>query len=424
MADFSFPTQFKVKEIKIEDTDITAAFMNLEIFENIFIAGVSGSITFMDVDGNGFVEEEEIEFNEPFKFTIESSNGDTLKFDGVLNGLQGESTKGEKKVYTADFCTEELRTNEKTFVSEKYDATPEEVVSKMIEKVEGTLNSSGAAGEKMQFLASRWHPLKVVNYVLQRGTTDQSKASAKEDGKPTEEKAEGTSGFLCWQTIGDENEYRMCTVDELLEGAFETHTDFENKLMNKGLSLEEANKAIIDYDFQQMGDIQTNLRSGAFHSKVVSFDMDTGEYKEYTYDGRKGKTMTEKQKKIADKPTRILMKPFQNDKFAADCEKAEADTGDQSRKALAQGNARQNTFNDQTGTLTCYARFDFHAGDIIDIKINKVKAPESSGGNNQKHSGKYVIKQVGHHFTPDNRAYTKIKTIRASNQTDKSKANQ
>ena len=424
MAEAAYPTQFKIKDITIDGEDIQGIFMNLEIFENIFISGVSGILTFMDVDGNGFVEENEIEFNEPFTFSIESSAEETMKFEGVLNGLQGEITKGEKKIYTVEFCTENLRNNEKTFVSEKMDKSPQEVIQQMIEKIDGTLNSSGASGEKMQFLASRWHPLKVVNYVLQRGVSGESKATAKEDGKPTDEKADGTSGFLCWQTIGDENEYRMCTVDELLDGAFETHTEFENKLMNTALPMEECNKAIIDYDFNQVGDIQTKLRSGAFHSKVVSFDMDTGEYKEYIYDGRKGKTMTEKQKKIADQPSRILMKPFQNDKFAPDCSKASPDTGDQSRLGLAQNNARQNTFNDQTGHLTCYARFEFHAGDIIDIKINKVVAPESSGGNNQKHSGKYVIKQVGHHFSSDNRAYTRVTTIRASNQTDKSKANQ
>lgn len=422
MSDFGFPTQFRISEMTIDGEDISALFMNLEIYENIFIPAVAGSVTFMDVDGAGFVEEFEIEFNEEFMFKIDAGTESEITFKGFLNGLGSEVTQGGKKLYTVDFTTKEMRENEKTFMSEKIEETPQDVAKKMVEKIGGTLKAEGNAGEKMTFVASRWKPLKCVNYTLQRGVSGEAKASKKEDGKPTEEKAEGTGGFLCWQTIGEENEYRFCSVDELLEGAFEEHDELENKLMNRSLSMDECKKAIIDFDFEQMGDIQTKMKSGAFHAILVSFDMDTGEYKEYVYDGRDGNTMTDKQKEIVDKPTRIMMKPFQNDKFSKDCKKSDPDTGDQSRRALEQNNARQNTFNDQTGHLTLYPNYEIKAGDIINIKINKVLSPDGEGGDNQKHSGKYVVKQVGHHFAIPDKAYTRITTIRASNEQDKSTA--
>lgn len=422
MANFGFPTQFRTKELTIDGEDISALFVNIEIFENIFIPAVSGAITFMDLDGSGFVEEYDIEFNEPFTFAIEAGTGDEIKFDGVLNGLANEMTQNGKKVYTADFTTVEMRRNEKTFVSEKIESSADQIASDMIEKIGGTMNSSGAEGEPMTFNASRWKPFKIINYALQHGCSGNSSATKKEDGKPTEEKAEGTTGFLCWQTIGENNEYRFCSVDELLNGAFETHSDYEVRLMNRSLPMETAKKSIIDYDFKEMGDIQTKMKSGAFHSINISFDMDTGEYKEYIYDGRDGDTMTEKQKKIVDKPTRIIYKPFQNDKFAKDCQAAEADSGDQSRKTMAQSNARHNTFNDQTGHLTLYPNYNIKAGDIIDIKINKIKSGDGQGGHNQKHSGKYVVKQVGHFFNLDNKAYTRLTTIRAADQTDRATA--
>ena len=118
MANFGFPTQFRTKELTIDGEDISALFVNIEIFENIFIPAVSGAITFMDLDGSGFVEEYDIEFNEPFTFAIEAGTGDEIKFDGVLNGLANEMTQNGKKVYTADFTTVEMRINEKTFVLE------------------------------------------------------------------------------------------------------------------------------------------------------------------------------------------------------------------------------------------------------------------------------------------------------------------
>jgi len=422
MSNFGFPTQYRMKELMIDGEDISALFANLEIFENIFIPAVSGSVTFLDLDGAGFVEEYEIEFNEPFSFSIEAGTGDEIKFDGVLNGLNNEVTQNGKKLYTVDFTTIEMRINEKTFVSEKIESSPDQIASDMIEKIGGTMNSSGAQGEPMIFNASRWKPFKVINYALQNGCSGNSSATKKEDGKPTDEKADGTTGFLCWQTISDNNQYRFCSVDELLDGAFDTHEDYQVQLMNRSQPMDEVKKCIIDYDFNEMGDIQTKMKSGAFHSLNISFDMDTGEYKEYIYDGREGDTMTEKQKDIVDSFTRILFKPFQNDKFAKDCKAADPDTGDQSRKSLAQNNARQNTFNDQTGHLTLYPNYQIKAGDVIDIKINKIKSGDGEGGHNQKHSGKYVIKQVAHFFQADNKSYTRLTTLRATQEVDRSSA--
>ena len=135
--------------------------------------------------------------------------------------------------------------------------------------------------------------------------------------------------------------------------------------------------------------------------------------------------MTDKQKEIVKKPTRVLMKPYTNDKFGTSCQPEQDNTGDQSREYLAQNNARQNTFNDQTGSVTLYSQFNVHAGDIIELKINKVKSGDSKGGNeNEKHSGKYVVKQIGHHFDTAGRCYSKVTTIRSTIQQDKQTANQ
>ena len=424
MSEFAFPSQFTINEMTIDDEDISAIFTGLEIFENIFIPAVSGSITFLDTDGAGFVENYDIEFNERFKFSITSATDETIEFDGFLNGLRAETTKGNKKVYTADFSTKELRENEKKFICKKFDETPEAVVSTMINEIGGQLNSSvGSQGQSMTFVASRWKPLKVINYVLQRGVAGDSRATNKQSGIPQDEKAAGESGFLCWQTIGVDNEYRFCSVSELMEGAYDTHEDFQNRLANRGVPMDEAQKMIVDFNFKQCGDIQTKMRSGAFHSILVSFDLDTGMYKEYVYDGREGDTMSEKQKLIADRPTRVLMKPFQNEKFSNDCSKSAPNSGDQSRLAMLQGIGRQNTFNDQTGNVTLYPNFGFHAGDIFDCKINKIDSGDSDGTENTKHSGKYVIKQVGHHFSMEGHAHTRITTIRSSKQQDETTSN-
>ena len=52
MSNFGFPTQFRMKELMIDGEDISALFAKLEIFENIFIPAVSGSVSFLDLVGS------------------------------------------------------------------------------------------------------------------------------------------------------------------------------------------------------------------------------------------------------------------------------------------------------------------------------------------------------------------------------------
>ena len=78
--------------------------------------------------------------------------------------------------------------------------------------------------------------------------------------------------------------------------------------------------------------------------------------------------------------------------------------------------------HDQAGHFTLYPQYNFHAGDSFNCQISKVKDSESQGGYDKKHSGKYIMQAVAHHFFADGRAYTKIKTIRSTKQQDESSA--
>ena len=88
---------------------------------------------------------------------------------------------------------------------------------------------------------------------------------------------------------------------------------------------------------------------------------------------------------------------FVNEKFETTCERAGNDQWDKTRKTLQQGEARHNTFTDQHGTFVLPPRFKIRAGDTIEIKIPRVES-EFGGGYNEKHSGNYIVKQVGHHI--------------------------
>ena len=417
MSEITKPADVIINSMTIDDIDVTALLVNVEIFENIFMSVITGSITLMDSDGGQFIEDNKIEFNEPFKFSITGA-GETneLMFEGVLNGLRGEGTRNETRTYTIDFTTMECRKNEETFVTKRFKyEKPEDIITYVLEdKLEAQeLNIEQIKGQPMHFVGSRRKPLWVIKYVLTHGVVTPEASDGQSD-KKEEKENKGTSGFLLWQSLSESGtgEFRGSTLDQILEGSFDNHEGYKNNISNSGNSMEEMMTSILHYDFQTLGDIQSKMKSGAFKSTVISFDMDTGLYKEIPHSAEE--QMTEKQKEIVTKPTRFLVRNFTNDKWSQECEKHPPNDGDQSRDYLAQNNSRQNTFNDQSGKLIMYPQFNMRAGDTIDISIGKYDSGSGDNMPHEKHSGKYVIKQMVHMIEVGSKSYSQATVLRAT----------
>jgi hypothetical protein len=423
-SNFGSPTQYETTKIEIDGEDIVGVFFSISIFEDVYRPCVTGNIILQDTvtsnEGESFIEKQNFEFIEPIEVEFKNANGNTLSFKGVLNGLRNEYVKNSIKYYTIDFTSESVRENEKKFVVKSFkDIAPEAIVSEMIELVGGSLDSN-ATGKNMQYLGSRKRPLDIVKYVCTHGLSQDTEATENED--ELEEEAKGSTGFLCWETCQG---YNFETIDDVLSGKVGTeHKDYKTVLANRGAGMTELMKNIVRVEFNQIGDFQTKLRSGAFGGKNISFDMDSGVYKEYTFYNEN--SMTEKQKEAFPEGSisRYFSKPIDNQKFSQECEKAQPLTGDQSRAYLNQNAGRQNTFSDQTGYFTLYPTFSMKAGDSFECQINKPKDEKGGGGPDKKHSGRYAIQAVGHHLFQDGKAYTKIKTIRSTIQQDESSSTQ
>ena len=414
---FTFPSQFQIQNVTMDGQDVTGLFFSLTLFEDIYRPAVTGNIVITDSDGAKFIEESRIEFLEEISFTFKDANGEMLEYTGVMNGLRNEYVDGPIKFYTVEFSSKSVRKNEQTFVVKSFKETnPEDIVDEMIQLLDGELNTQ-ARGLQMNYLGSRRRPVDIIKYVLTHGVVQGASASESGPGQK-EEEAKGNTGFLCWETVDG---FNLASIDDVVKGNYgQTHSGFKTLLVNRSNNMDELMKSIVQSDFKQIGDFQTKLRSGAFGGKNVSFDMDTGEYKEFQFYNEQD--MTDKQKEAFPKGSisRYFSKPIDNQKFSNECQKAQPNTGDQSRLYLEQNAGRQNTFSDQTGEFTLYPHFEFRAGDAFDCQISKVKDEESEGGYDRKHSGKYIIQQVAHHLFQDGRGYTKIKTIRSTTQQDES----
>jgi hypothetical protein len=423
-SNLDHPAKVKMVEILVsledKEEDIIGLFVDIEIFENIFIGGVTGSITIMDSDSQNFIGKNNIEFVEDLSFTFVDCNENEFKFEGHMNGLRNEVTKNQVKLYTIDFTSKAVRKNEMLSVNKAFrDVTPEEIIKEMIEKRLGgeiTTGQNSNNGHPMTWVAGNRKPIDVIRYVLNHGVAT--------DGNPQYNENQGTSsgssGFLCWETLEG---YRFCSMDNLLkEGNFnETHKDYANYIANTGGGKDIKSKTIMAYDFPKVGDYFEKLRSGAVKSRHVSFDMDTGIMTNFKYDATTNE-VTQKLLDLTEDATRTIVKMFANEKFKKDCQKEVRDTGDQSRMYLSQTIAKQNTFSDTHGRITLPARYDIRAGDLIDIKIYKLKYESTDEQPQEKHSGIYMISQVGNHFFRNGYSYTKLALIRTNIQQDEGTA--
>jgi len=409
---FNSPTEYKIDRVDIDGEDVRPLLVKFEIFENIYIPAITGSIVLLDTDGAGFIEEFDIEFVEDIDVSFTNALGDSLKFKGKLNGLSGETMKDSKRMYNIDFTSDYVRTNEATFVTKRFKNTnPEDVVEELLmDKIQARAADIRGEGIPMNFLASRRKPFDVIKYVCTHGVTTDSSYT---EGKDQKGSSKGSTGFLCWETLQG---YKFASIDQLVNGEVgENHTGFEKQLQNKSLSMEQVMNGVIDYNFPRIGNLQDKLRSGAIHSKCNYLDMDKGEYKEMEFfDESK---LTDKEKEIATSFTRVMWKPISNERHNLECEMAQPDTGDQSKKSLQQNVSRQNTFDDQQGEFTLPPRFDLYAGDTIEFKLGRVESKREAGYD-KKHSGTYVIKGLAHHIMGDGRAYTKVSTVRTNLQQD------
>jgi hypothetical protein len=414
MSTISFPTQFKIQTIKIDNIDVIGLTLSVDIYENLYSPIITGSIVMFDVGSTNFIEKNKIEGSETFEIQFLNGQDETLTFKGLLNGLRNRVVDNQRIVYTFDFHSTPLRKNEESFVTERFkNETPKSIVERMIDRIGGSIDNFVSDGLPMNFLGSRKRPTDIIRYVLTHGVTETSKVS--ESDKNQEGDVKGTTGFLCWETLDG---HRFASIPDILSGkAGKNGGSFTKQLQNRNLSLEETMKGVIDISFTQIGDVQSKLRVGAFNNVFINMDLDKGLYKELYYSD--DKMLTDKQKELAKTPTRFMFRAFTNELFQDKCWPAEPNAYDQSKNYLSQNVVGQNTFDNESGSVTLPPQFKIHAGDTIELKLPKVATAESSGYDT-KHSGRYVVKQVGHHFrtVPDAIAHTKLSIIRSTNQQD------
>ena len=422
------PTGYTLDAVTINGEDVRGLFQNISVYESIYSPGITGTITLLDSDSNNLVEDGNIQFIEPFYFQFTNARDESLIFNGFLNKLKNKVAKAGRNLYEIEFVSSSIRKNEENLVFKAFKKEePETIIEEMINLI-GEKNEIVGTGEPMTFVGSGWKAARVMEYVCVNGVFDKSKSqvSVQKDGE--EPTLNGTTGFLCFETLDG---FRFVAIDQILTAkCFQKHEDYVFELANRSYPLEKATKIIMDYHIDYMGDFFQKQRSGADAHTHVSFDMDKGEWVEFEWDSweQVNKTITEEQFKLSRmyigsedyinvRPTRVITSIINNERAndKSKCDKEDDDSIDQQRKTLSQNIVRENTFQDVSATFTLAPQFVIRAGDTISVKIQKVTSEDSKDRQpNKRHSGEYIIRQVGHHINADGHAYTKLNTLRST----------
>jgi len=410
---YNLPTGFSTIDILIDGQSVRTMVVGYSIFENIYTPAVTATILMGDSQSIDFLNRYEIEGGEKVSIEAEDADGNTLKFEGHLNGIRNKIQSNQKMAYVLDVMDLSVLHNEQNFITKRFvNSPPEDVINECLGRLGDSvkLDYLSMPGKPMNFLSSRWKPFHCIEYVLRRAVNDTSSTKS-EDGK-------GSGGYFFWKTTKG---YRGAPISDVVDGKIGSNLGkFTYQLGKSGNSFESQRRAIVSYDFKRVGDQFEKLRMGSYKNVLIVFDIDKGVYKEIEYDD--SSDQAKKHKDFAEKPTRYFFTTYSEERYNDKKDMAAKGKYDQSDKNIQQTVVGNGMFNDKVGEMMVPLNYSICAGDRLEIEIPKLNSGDGRGETDEKFGGVYTVVAVGHHSIISGDAYSKISILRSDKQQDQTSA--
>ncbi len=315
----------------------------------------------------------------------------------------------QRETFLLNLVSREAITNETTRVFRKYTGPISESVRNIVRETlvskfgDGSVDSSS---NKYSFIGNNRKPFSVITWLA-------SKAVPKSSG-------DGTAGFLFYQT---QDGFQFRSIDDMIQqDSVATYVYTE---VTKSFIERNNDYRILKYSVDKNQDLLKKLRLGTYSSQRMFFNPNTftfttperGKFKlqddKIKNLGKKKvkselpKISDESERTLDDLPTRILSGVI--DIGTMDQGVSQEENADPS-KYQAQAIMRYNVLFTQTLSMTVPCNTDLRAGNIITCEFPKISRKDSAELDPDT-SGKYIIKELCHHFDPDG-SYTSMKLIR------------
>jgi len=315
----------------------------------------------------------------------------------------------QKESFLLNLVSREAITNETTRVAKKYNTTISQSVTSILNEIIQTTKTIDA--EETQnpyaFIGNQRKPFTTLIWLA-------SKAVPVSSG-------DATAGFLFYQT---KDGFKFKSIDGLIAQEPKATYTYSNVNVNE----QEVNTdgKILNYTIDKNQNLIEKLRLGAYSSYRIFFDPLYGSitspgkqvYGLSNYSssmknlGTNGElslpTLSEGSNvSLGDTPTRIFTKML--DVGTTEVGVGTATNADP-EKYQSQAIMRYNLLLTQSVSMMVPCNTNLNAGDVIQCVFPKISSEDTDEIDTDT-SGKYIIKELCHHFEP-NRSYTSLKLIR------------
>ena len=402
--------------------DITNSILGIDYYEDILSPCITMTMQLMN--SYSIFSGLPIRGGESVSMQIETASG-TFVLEGenamFVTKLAGLDAEKQSESFTLFLSSKEGLQNETVRCCKKYNNSNinthvEDILTNTLQttkigKIEQTSNTYSFIGNnKKPFHILTWLGPKSVSTL-----SSQSGTSGKE--------AKGTAGFLFYE---NKDGFNFRSIDSLV-----SNTQLQSSSSNKenifkynysGKGMIESNNLnnnfeILNYNYEKNIDLMKSLRVGMYVNKTYFYNMYTQELDIYKYrlkDELGDKTLGGNEsiaisEQFGNSITRILVRA--SDHGTLDSKGTFTQSG-RDNADMAKSFSRYNLLFTQALNMNVPCNVKLKAGDIIYAQFPKMEAGSSKEVDSEQ-SGNYLIKELRHHFSP-NEMLTSLRLVRDS----------
>ena len=312
----------------------------------------------------------------------------------------------QRDSFLLNLVSREAITNETARVSKKYTGTIAESVKKILTdvmKIDEPRVSIDTTSNKYSFIGNLKKPFSVIIWLASKSVPNSS--------------GDATAGFVFYQT---QDGFNFRSIDEMIKQesvATYVYTEVAKSEIDRNNDFR-----ILSYSVDKNQNLVEKLRLGTYSSQNMFFNPLNFRFTSPTKSIFKLKKdrvenlgneielpliSEESEKKLDDVPTRLFTAIVDIGTMEKGVSKEE--NADPS-KYQSQATMRYNVLLTQSVSMMVPCNTDLRAGDVITCEFPKISR-EDAAELDADTSGKYIIKELCHHFEPDG-SYTSMKLVR------------
>ena len=317
-------------------------------------------------------------------------------------------SQSQKESFLLNLVSREAITNETARVSKKYSGTIDQSVSKILKDILKTTKFEKKNIEKSEnkypFIGNLRKPFTILVWLASKAVPAGSK--------------DASAGFFFFQT---KDGFRFASIDGLIDQ--EPKATYYYSEVNKSEVETDNDFKILSYATDKNQNLIEKMRLGAYASQNMFFNpldfnfsnktFKSSDYKKEMKNlGTPGKLQLPKlaggsEKSLGDAPTRIISGVISIGTLETDIS---TEKSSDPEKYHSQSLVRYNMLLTQSVSMMIPCNTNLNAGDVIKCEFPKISSEDQDQIDSEV-SGLYMIKELCHHFEPNN-SYTSLKLIR------------